>query len=131
MEKFWAVILIFAIVAAGGLLYVNQVYEPQKDAQIAMADTANQTLMIVRAEMDSADASRNVSGASVIQEVRYYCNKPGNTVEITVISKTLGAKVFIDNSGEIEDHVGGTSKQFVRTPNYEDGKLAAIEFEEL
>jgi uncharacterized membrane protein len=48
MEKFWAVILIFVVVAAAGLMYVNQVYNPQKDSQMAMADTANQTLSAVK-----------------------------------------------------------------------------------
>jgi len=47
MEKFWAVILIFVVVAAAGLMYVNQVYNPQKETQMAMAQMANQTLTAV------------------------------------------------------------------------------------
>ena len=51
MEKFWAVILIFVVVAAAGLMYVNQVYIPQKDTQTEMAKMANQTLTAVRTEI--------------------------------------------------------------------------------
>ncbi len=51
MEKFWAVILIFVVVAAAGLMYVNQVYNPQRDTQEAMAEMANDTLSVVKSEI--------------------------------------------------------------------------------
>lgn len=51
MEKFWAVILIFVVVAAAGLMYVNQVYNPQKETQVAMAEMANSTLTAVKLEI--------------------------------------------------------------------------------
>jgi uncharacterized protein YpmB len=82
MEKFWAVILIFVVVAAAGLMYVNQVYNPQKDSQIAMADTANQTLSAVKSDVEDT-APSTVNAANVIQTVNMYC-KEGNTVMITV-----------------------------------------------
>lgn len=129
MEKFWAVILIFAIVAAGGLLYVNQVYEPQKEAQMTMAQTANQTLSVVTQQMGNDDTPSFVDGADVIREVKDYCSRPNNTVTITVISDGR-TEEYKDDSDGIREHVGDEDKTFVRTPDYNDGKLEEIEFRE-
>lgn len=129
MEKFWAVILIFAIVAAGGLLYVNQVYEPQKDAQVAMARTASQTLTVVTQQMDNDDTPRFVKGEDVIREVGEYCDTPNNTVTITVIVNGI-PNVYKAGSGDIADKVGSEDKTFVRTPYFKDGELEKIEFRE-
>lgn len=128
MEKFWAVILIFAIVAAGGLLYVNQVYAPQKDAQVAMADTANQTLTAVRMEMDNDDTPSFVKGEEVIQTVKSRCNS-GNTVDITVAT-SKETKVYKYDSDGIDEQVEDPDKMFIKTPDFNDGELVAIEFKE-
>ena len=68
MEKFWAVVLIFAVVAVVGLMYVTQVYIPQKDAQALMAETSNQTIESVRSEVESTGGSL-VSGTSVVDSI--------------------------------------------------------------
>ncbi len=130
MEKFWAVILIFAIVAAGGLLYVNQVYAPQKDAQVAMADTANQTLTAVKMEMDNDTTTTLVDPEDVISQVKFYCN-PQRSIVVTV-NVGQGDNVFNDNANGIEELVGGVTKKFVRTPKCDaDGVLESIRFEVL
>jgi len=65
MEKFWAVILIFVVVAAAGLMYVNQVYIPQKETQMTMAEMANQTLSAVKLEIGDGTISREVMGSEI------------------------------------------------------------------
>lgn len=127
MEKFWAVILIFVIVAAGGLLYVNQVYNPQKETQMAMADVANQTLTAVKLEIGSGSKNGPVEAEEVIGEVKRYCSIPGNTVEITV-KTDADPKKYIDNYSDIYQQLAGISNQFNRNPGYENGVLKSIEF---
>ena len=65
MEKFWAVILIFVVVAAAGLMYVNQVYIPQKETQMTIAEMANQTLSAVKLEIGDGTISREVEGSEI------------------------------------------------------------------
>ncbi|HYF75324.1 MAG TPA: hypothetical protein VD757_01945 [Candidatus Nitrosocosmicus sp.] len=127
MEKFWAVILIFAIVAAGGLLYVNQVYAPQKDAQVAMADTANQTLTAVKMEMDNDETSSTVSAQDVINQVRFYCNMQDD-IEI-IVDAGSGDVTYTNNSSNIENQVTDMTKQYSRTRVYRNGVLESIRFE--
>ena len=69
MEKFWAVILIFVVVAAAGLMYVNQVYNPQKETQMAMADMANQTLTAVKLEIGDNSI---IKGSEIEETILYY-----------------------------------------------------------
>lgn len=130
MEKFWAVILIFVIVAAGGLLYVNQVYNPQKETQAAMADTANQTLSAVKMEMGNDDAPSIVDADNVRSTVKKYCAMKDNDVEITV-KNDAGTKTY-ENSGDasgIDTQLNNEEKLFVRKPEINDGELIAIEFD--
>jgi len=132
MEKFWAVILIFVIVAAGGLLYVNQVYNPQKETQMAMADTANQTLSAVKMEMGNDTTPSIVDADNVRSTVKRYCAMEDNDVEITVINDK-GTEKYI-NSGdadEIDDQLNNETSLFVRQPKVKDGKLESIKFEAL
>jgi len=127
MEKFWAVILIFVIVAAGGLLYVNQVYNPQKETQMAMADVANQTLSAVKSEIENGGGDGLVSVEAVKYAVRSYCSKPGNTVKISV--KTNAEPVeYVSKYSGIDTQLEGITGQFYRISHYEDGKLKRIEF---
>ena len=127
MEKFWAVILIFAIVAAGGLMYVNQVYAPQKDAQAAMADTANQTLTAVKMEMDNDTTPTTVSAQIVISQVRFYCGLE-DSIEI-IVNVGAGDVLYTDDSSDIEDQINGSTKKFTRTPKYKNGVLESIRFD--
>jgi hypothetical protein len=129
MEKFWAVILIFVIVAAGGLLYVNQVYNPQKETQMAMADTANQTLSAVKMEMGNDDTPSVVDADSVRATVISYCAATDNSVVITVIN-SKGTKVYTDNSADIAGQLDNESRMFLKKPKTDSsGKLLSIRFE--
>ncbi|MHB1393971.1 MAG: hypothetical protein ACYCYE_13030 [Clostridia bacterium] len=124
MEKFWAVILIFAIVAAGGLLYVNQVYAPQKDAQIAMAETANQTLSAVKVEMSNDTMSSEVSGAEAIQIITGYLeNEEGVTIIINGVP-------YEGDTADIDDKVD-TSGQYYMKVIKDDGEITEVRFLEI
>ncbi len=124
MEKFWAAILIFAIVAAAGLMYVNQVYNPQKDSQIAMADMANQTLSAVKSEMGNDISRTFVDAEDVIATVKDYC-EPGNTVSIWVDEIK-----YLESTNNIEGNVD-SSKGYVKTITRVDGKIDEIRFLEI
>ncbi len=129
MEKFWAVILIFVIVAAGGLLYVNQVYNPQKETQMAMADTANQTLSAVKMEMGNDTTPTVVDADSVRAAVISYCAMTDNSVEITVVN-SKGTKKYTNNSEEITVQLSGETRMFLKKPKTDSsGKLLSIRFE--
>lgn len=132
MEKFWAVILIFVIVAAGGLLYVNQVYNPQKETQAAMADTANQTLSAVKMEMGNDDVPSIVDADNVRSTVKRYCAMEGNGIVITVINDK-GTETYEDSSDAsgIDTQLNNEDKLFVRQPHIDDGKLVSIRFEDI
>lgn len=128
MEKFWAVILIFVIVAAGGLLYVNQVYNPQKETQMAMADTANQTLSAVKLEMGNDTTPSVVNAENVKSTVKMYCDVEDNNVEITVINNK-GTKSYLDDSDGIDEQLSNETSMFLKEPERdEDGKLESIKF---
>jgi hypothetical protein len=126
MEKFWAVILIFVVVAAAGLMYVNQVYNPQKDSQIAMADTANQTLSAVKSDVEDT-APTTVNAANVIQTVTMYC-KEGNTVDIIVNEKT-----YEEDSDDIITEVGDLDNYYTKVVKKEEstGVILRIEFKRI
>ena len=128
MEKFWAVILIFVIVAAGGLLYVNQVYNPQKETQMAMAETANQTLSAVKLEMGNDTTPSVVDTGSVKSTVEMYCGVEGNSVAIIVITESL-EKTYKENSSGIDDQLRNITSMFLKAPQRDaDGKLKSIKF---
>jgi hypothetical protein len=128
MEKFWAVILIFVIVAAGGLLYVNQVYNPQKETQMAMAETANQTLSAVKMEMGNDTTPSIVNVESVRSTVKMHCDTEGNIVEITVINGT-GTKTYKNSSEGIDTQLEDETKMFLKKPKRDgSGKLESISF---
>jgi len=128
MEKFWAVILIFVVVAAAGLMYVNQVYNPQKSSQEAMADTANQTLSAVRSDVEDT-APTTVSAANVIQTVNMYC-KAGNTVEISVEGDIYTTSTTSASGANITTKVGDLGNYFTKVvhKNGSTGVIEDIEF---
>lgn len=128
MEKFWAVILIFVVVAAAGLMYVNQVYNPQKDSQLAMADTANQTLSAVKSDVEDT-APSTVTASNVINTVSLYC-KAGNTINISV--KGDGDSVYTEyklNSNGISSQVDDLAAYYVKKVSKDDsGNIEKIVF---
>lgn len=131
MEKFWAVILIFVVVAAAGLMYVNQVYNPQKDSQLAMADTANQTLSAVKSDVEDT-APSTVTASNVINTVSLYC-KEGNTIDITVRgggdSGSTGDKLFTVSSNGISSKVNDLAAYYVKKVTKDDsGNIEKIVF---
>ncbi|KUO74475.1 MAG: hypothetical protein APF77_03205 [Clostridia bacterium BRH_c25] len=83
MEKFWAVILIFVVVAAAGLMYVNQVYNPQKETQMAMAQMANQTLTAVKLEIGDGTITFEVIGSGISGKIGEHL-EAGEGVTITL-----------------------------------------------
>jgi hypothetical protein len=128
MEKFWAAILIFVVVAAAGLMYVNQVYNPQKDSQAAMAETANQTLSAVKTEMENDTTPSVVTASSVMQTVKQFCIS-GNTIAITVKTSS-GTEVYTTDHSDIYDQMEGITKYFLKKPERsEEGVLEAIAFD--
>lgn len=128
MEKFWAVILIFVVVAAAGLMYVNQVYNPQKDSQAAMADTANQTLSAVKSDVEDS-APTTVNASSVINTVNMYC-KTGNTVEIHV--NTGSTHNYLESSDGITLVVSDLKKYFTKVVDRDSsGVITQITFTQI
>lgn len=128
MEKFWAAILIFVVVAAAGLMYVNQVYIPQKDSQAAMAETANLTLSAVRSEMGEDTSPSLVSASSVKYTVETYCSKAGNEVSITVKTEDE-EKTYKEDTNNIEDQLKDVTCMFLKTPKRDEaGNLTSINF---
>ncbi|HYE82543.1 MAG TPA: hypothetical protein VEG39_10330 [Clostridia bacterium] len=100
MEKFWAVILIFVVVAAAGLMYVNQVYNPQKETQMAMADMANQTLSAVKLEIGDGTYTFEAKGSEIEDKINDYV-EDDEEVEIRINGTVYG--IDID---AIEEHEG-------------------------
>lgn len=130
MEKFWAVILIFVVVAAAGLMYVNQVYNPQKDSQLAMADTASQTLSAVRSDVEDT-APSTVTASNVINTVTLYC-KEGNSVSIGVkgggASGFTGDQTYTANCTNISSKVNDLTKYYVKKVTKDSGIISRIDF---
>jgi hypothetical protein len=87
MDSFWSKLLILGIVAAIGLFFIGNVYAPQKAAQEAMADSAQQSVNAVKLGIE--DTTSILSASSVKATARQYCVS-GNTTEI-VIQKLSGA----------------------------------------
>ena len=94
MEKFWAVILIFVVVAAAGLMYVNQVYIPQKDTQTAMAEMVNQTLTAVRTEIGDDII---IKGSEIKDKIESYIN---DDIEIYIDGNIYDGNNVIKSSSQ-------------------------------
>lgn len=124
MEKFWATILIFVVVAAAGLMYVNQVYIPQKDSQAAMADMANQTLSAVKVEIGDDTTSSVVSGVQAIQTIKYYLE---NEDDIDIY---INETKYEDGIDRIDDRVD-SSKEYAKTIIRVEGVIDEIRFKEI
>ena len=99
MEKFWAVILIFVVVAAAGLMYVNQVYIPQKETQMAMAEMANKTLTAVKLEIGDETIFSEVSGGEIKEVIEYYLN------DNSIATLIIGSHTYnnVHNINDIEN----------------------------
>ncbi|MEA4846172.1 MAG: hypothetical protein VB106_02945 [Clostridiaceae bacterium] len=129
MEKFWAVILIFVVVAAAGLMYVNQVYIPQKETQMAMAVMANQTLSAVKLEIGDGTISREVGGDEIRGIIEGYLD------DDSIERISIGSHDFddVDEIGDITN-LGGivkaTSRYYMRVTS-KDGKISELSFTEI
>lgn len=125
MEKFWAVILIFVVVAAAGLMYVNQVYNPQKETQMAMADMANQTLTAVKLEIGDGTISREVMGNEIEGIIEGYLYD--NSIESIIIEGVDYEDV--DNIGSITNlsSIEGGRRYYMRVTS-NDGKVTKLSF---
>lgn len=119
MEKFWAVILIFVVVAAAGLMYVNQVYIPQKDTQMAMADMANQTLSAVKLEIGDGTVSQEVSGSKIKENIEAYLGN-GSTIKIIINGNEY-------DINQIDSIVEPSSKYYMKVTS-DNGKITKISF---
>lgn len=126
MEKFWAVILIFVVVAAAGLMYVNQVYIPQKDTQMAMADMANQTLSAVKLEIGDSTVSREVKGNEIKGIIERYVNNNG------ALSITIDARDYadVDDISDITDFQAAVNseEQYYMRVTSSSGKISKLSF---
>jgi len=114
MEKFWAVILIFVVVAAAGLMYVNQVYIPQKETQMTMAEMENQTLSAVKLEIGDDSVTQEVSGSEIKDIIEDYSD---DDIEIYING------VIYDGNNEID-----LSSQYYMRVIKNDGEITEIRF---
>lgn len=129
MEKFWAVILIFVVVAAAGLMYVNQVYNPQKDTQMAMADMANQTLSAVKLEIGDGTISREIRGDQVRATLEGYL--AGNTISrISVVGNNFNDVDNIADITDLDTIVQGSSQYYMKIIS-DEGKISEISIIEI
>lgn len=103
MEKFWAVILIFVVVAAAGLMYVNQVYNPQKETQMAMADMVNDTLTAVKVEIGDGETYKDILGSAVLDYLDNYMDYINGDTQIYVGSNKCNSIGEI--SGQVENNI--------------------------
>jgi len=126
MEKFWAVILIFVVVAAAGLMYVNQVYIPQKVTQEEMANMAYRTLSAVRSEIGDDSITYEVMGNKIEEEIISYLED--NSIERI----TIGGNSFydVDDIGDItgiNTIIDKASLYYMRVTS-NDGKVTRLSF---
>ena len=124
MEKFWAVILIFVVVAAAGLMYVNQVYIPQKETQMTMAEMANQTLSAVKLEIGDGTISREVEGSEIRGLIEGFLD--GNSIDRI----TIGGTSF-DDVDDITDinlaDIDEDGKYYMRVTS-NNGEISELRF---
>ncbi|MFZ5352212.1 MAG: hypothetical protein ACOZCL_05745 [Bacillota bacterium] len=116
MDNFWSKLLILGIVAAIGVFFIGNVYNPQKTAQEAMADSTQQSVNSVKAGVEDT-APSIVKGDEVISTVNQYC-KEGNTVEIYVSigsnSYTFSSSINSDTGGLKITNVVDIAKYYVK-----------------
>lgn len=96
MDSFWSKLLILGIVAAIGLFFIGNVYNPQKTAQQAMADSTQQSVNAVKAGVEDS-APSIVKGDSIISTVNQYCGNGGGTINI-IVQKVDGSTYTFKNS---------------------------------
>ena len=96
MKNFYPEIILLALVAIFALMFMSGVFEPQKMAQITMAESINQTTTSVRAGVDDT-APIVVTADQVITTINQYC-KATNTVNI-----------YVDISGTVHNYLTSTT----------------------
>jgi len=126
MEKFWAVILIFVVVAAAGLMYVNQVYIPQKETQMAMADMVNETLSAVKLEIGDGTISREVMGNEIKGLIEGYL-EDGSIERIIIGGSSFNDVDDISDITGFDDIVDETIRYYMRVTS-NNGEISELRF---
>lgn len=136
MDNFWSKLLILGIVAAIGVFFVGNVYNPQKAAQEAMAESTQQSVNSVKAGVEDS-APTIVKGDVVISTVNQYC-KSGNTVEIiaNVNNETYNYTTSITSTShsgtasinKVITEVVSLSEYYVKRVNKSGVSILNIEF---
>lgn len=140
MDSFWSKLLILGIVAAIGLFFIGNVYMPQKAAQEAMADSAQQSVNAVKAGVEDS-TPKLVTSSDVTTTVEQYC-KSGNTVPV-IVRKTATLSYTFKTSNTTSESAtpSGTanatlssivvaSKNYLKTINKNGALVTSIEFVE-
>ena len=102
MKNFYPEIILLALVAVFALMFMGGVFEPQKLAQIKMAESINQTTSSVTAGVDDT-APMVVTADQVITTINQYC-RANNTSPIQV---SIGMSDHIYTTSAVSS--GGTS----------------------
>jgi len=92
MDSFWSKLLILGIVAAIGLFFIANVYNPQRTAQEAMADSTQQSVNAVKSGVDETKNSL-LSGETVANIIKDSCTGT-NTVKYIVQNLSSGTYEF-------------------------------------
>jgi hypothetical protein len=127
MEKFWAVILIFVVVAAAGLMYVNQVYIPQKETQMTMAEMANQTLSAVKLEIGDGTISREVEGSEIKGLIEGYLAEDSIIERIIIGSDSFNDVDDIADITNFDSIVDETDRYYMRVTS-NNGEISELRF---
>ncbi|MDF2590716.1 MAG: hypothetical protein K0S75_182 [Clostridia bacterium] len=96
MDSFWSKLLILGIVAAIGMFFISNVYNPQKAAQQAMAYSTQQSVNAVRAGVDGI-VPLSYSNNEVISTVNSLCG-PSNTTNVVIVKKLDGTQCIFTTS---------------------------------
>ena len=102
MKNFYPEIILLALVAVFALMFMAGVFEPQKLAQIKMAESINQTTSSVTAGVDDT-APMVVTADQVITTINQYC-RANNTSPIHV---TIGEAEYVYTTSTVSS--GGNS----------------------
>lgn len=86
-RQFWADLLLGAVVAVLAIMFLSGSFTPNKDAQVVLADTSNQSMASVKSNIQT-NAPAIVSASDVIAAVSTTCNTSNTTQIKVVISST-------------------------------------------
>lgn len=124
MDNFWAKLVIGAVVAALGLLFISKVYIPQKEAHTVMAETSTQTLNAVKSEIDETADSSSTKSSLLTSIDLYYAD---STVVIA-IGSSANRTAYVDVTGGVATILGsssGAEYTFTGTSTKDDLKALA------